>query len=249
MFRLVNKFTKYYKLGNTLSETLIALVIVGVVFTIAMGTMVADHNKNQTVVRMKKVYSVMAQAFDSAISREGTYSTWDVDEGIGERSSYSFFEHYLKPSLILSRDCKNSTNDQCAYTFKELDGTEKELNSTWSRFFLNDGMFVALQTIGRGDDYKVIYFYIDTNGKKRLNVVARDIFLFEYWIRNAAHPEYEGRFLPFGHEYSRDDLITESNPNNCNRTKNGNYCGALIIKDDWQIISGYPWAQARYVVQ
>lgn len=248
MKNLFSKFSSKYKRGNTLSEMLIALVIVGVVFTIAMGTIVADHKKNQTVVRMKKAYTVMSQAFNSAIAREGLYSNWEMEDGLGEHSSYVFFEKYLKPSLILSRDCKNSTEDQCNYTFKELDGTEKALNSTWTRFFLNDGMFVAMQTIGN-EDYKVAYFYIDTNGKKRLNVVARDIFLFEYWIHNKANPDYIGKFLPFGHEYSRDDLISESNPNNCNRNKNGNYCGALIIKDQWQIIPGYPWAQARYVVQ
>lgn len=248
MIKHIVKITNRYKKGNTLSETLIALVIIGVLFTVAMGTMVADYNKNQTVVRMKKVYSVMAQAFDSAIAKEGAYDNWEIEDGLSERASNDFFNKYLKPSLILSRDCKNSTTDQCAYTFKELDGTEKNLNSTWTRFFLNDGMFVALQTIG-SEDYKVVYFYIDTNGKKRLNVVARDIFLFEYWLRNAEHPEYVGKFLPFGHEYSREELISDSNDNNCNRTKNGNYCSSVIIKDNWQIIQGYPWAQARYVVQ
>ena len=248
MFKLFGKITASYKRGNTLSETLIAMVVLGVVFTISMGTIVADHNKNQTVVRMKRIYSIMSQAFNSAIAKEGHYAHWDFPEHLSERGSYDFFSYYLKNSLILLRDCKNSTSDQCAYTFKELDGTEKSLNSTWNRFFLNDGTFIAMQTNGN-ENYKVIYFYIDTNGKKRLNVVARDIFLFEYWVRNVAHPEYEGKFLPFGHEFSREDLISASNQNNCNKTKSGNYCSALIIQDNWQIINGYPWAQARYVVQ
>ncbi len=248
MVNIIEKLSRQYKRANTLSETLIALVIVGVVFTIAMGTIIADHNKNQTVVRMKKAHSVMSQAFNAAIAREGSYEYWGFPDGLSDRGSNGFFEEYIKPSLILSRDCKNTTEDQCNYTFKELDGTEKALNSTWTRFFLNDGMFVAMQTNGT-DNYKVVYIYIDTNGKKRLNVVARDIFLFEYWVQNDAHPEYVGKFLPFGHEYSREELISSSNPNNCSKGQNGNYCSSLIIKDNWQIISGYPWAQARYVVQ
>lgn len=246
--KLLNKILYHNKKGNTLSETLIALVIVGVVFTISMGTIVADYNKNQTVVRLKKMYSVFNQAFDRAIAQDGMPESWDFSEGLSERGSYSFFEHYLKPYLIISRDCKNSIEGTCAYTFKELDATEKALNSTWARFFLNDGTFVALQT-NASDTYKVVYFYIDTNGKKRLNVVARDIFLFEYWIQNDAHPDYVGKLLPFGHEYSRSEVISTSNPNNCNSTKNGNYCASLIMIDNWQIIRGYPWAQARYVVQ
>ncbi len=248
MIKLMGKFLQGYNKGNTLSETLIALVIVGVVFTISMGTIVADHNKNQTVIRLKRIYSIVSQSFERSSAENGLVANWELYDGLTEHGSYAFFEQYLKPFFTLSRDCKNSTEGSCAYTFKELDATEKALNSTWARFFLNDGTFVALQSYA-DENYKVIYFYIDTNGKKRLNVVARDIFLFEYWIENAEHPEYVGKLLPFGHEYSRSELISASNPNNCNNTKNGNYCAALIIKDNWQIISGYPWAQARYVVQ
>ncbi len=244
----LKKLLQYYRKGNTLSETLIALVIVGVVFTISMGTIVADYNKNQTVVRLKKMYSILNQAFDRAKAENGVVDSWNFPDGLSERGSYYFFENYLKPYLILARDCKNSIDGSCTYNFKELDATEKSLNSTWTRFFLNDGAFIALQT-NSNETYKVVYFYIDTNGKKRLNVVARDIFLFEYWIQNDIHPEYEGKLFPLGHEYSRSELISTSNPNNCNSTKNGNYCAALIMLDNWQIISGYPWAQARYVVQ
>lgn len=248
MFKLLKTISQKYHKGNTLSETLIALVIIGVVFTISMGTIVADHNKNQTVVRLKRIYSIFSQAFERSSAQNGFVSNWELIDGLSPQSSYLFFEQYLKPFLVVARDCKNSTEGSCAYTFKELDATEKALNPTWARFFLNDGTFVALQT-NSSNMYKVIYFYIDTNGKKRLNVVARDIFLFEYWLQNDEHPEYVGKFLPFGHEYTRSELISDSNPNNCNSTTNGNYCASLIMNDNWQIISGYPWAQARYVVQ
>ena len=234
--------------GSTLAEMLISLVLIGIVFTIAMGTLVADHNRNQTVIRLEKAYSVFEQAIRTAVSRDGSVHNWIVEDGLSEINSYMFFENYLKSTLLLLRDCKNSTEGQCNYTFKELDGTEKALNSTWTRFFLNDGTFVALQTNGT-PNYKVVYFYIDTNGKKRLNVVARDIFLYELWIQNDENPDYVGKFLPMGHQYSRDEIISESNMNNCNRYTNGNFCAALIMKDSWQLKKGYPWAQARYVVQ
>ena len=224
------------------------MVIIGVIFTICLGTFVADYHKDQTVVRLKKCYSTFENAFRRSFADNGSADSWDFTSGLSEQGSYEFFQKYLKPYLVLNSDCKNSTMKSCDYTFKELDGTEKALNSTWTRFYLNDGTFVALQA--RGDDrYKVIYFYIDTNGKKRLNVVARDIFLFEFWVQNDTFPEYVGNFFPFGHEYTKEQLKTATNPNNCNASESGNYCGALIMKDDWQIIQGYPWAQARYVVQ
>ena len=194
------------------------------------------------------MYSTFSNAITASIAKNGAPDDWYMEEGLSEKGSYLLFEQYIKPFLVLSRDCKTSTVDQCNYTFKELNGTEKALNSKWTRFFLNDGAFIAMQS-SADENYKVIYFYIDTNGKKRLNVVARDIFMFEYWIRNNDHPEYEGKLLPYGHEYTREQLMSTSNDNNCNKTKNVNYCAALIINDNWQIIKGYPWAQARYVVQ
>ncbi|MBQ4122447.1 hypothetical protein IJD44_01805 [bacterium] len=247
MFKKIRNLSSF-KRGQTLSEMLITQVIIGVVFTISMGTLVADHHKDQTVVRLKKAYSTFANALNSSRSMNGSPETWDVDGGLSDATSYSVFAQYLKPYIILSKDCETSTEGQCDYDFKELNGTVKSLPSTWARFFLNDGTFVAMQS-QNNENFKVLYFYIDTNGKKRLNVVARDIFMFEYWIQNDTHPEYVGQFLPYGHEYMKSELMSSSNPNNCSVGQNGNYCGALIMKDGWKIIKGYPWAQARYVIQ
>lgn len=237
-----------FKKAYSLSETLITLAIVGIVFTIAAGMLAADYNKTQTVVRLEKAYSIISQAFFKSVALNGSSSNWDIDSNLSESGSYNFFSYYLKPSFVLLRDCKNSIHGQCAFVFKELDGTEKSLNSTWVRFYLNDGMFIALQTISH-DDYKVIYFYVDTNGKKRLNVVARDIFVFQYFIKNRANPELEGKLLPLGYGLSREELISNSDINNCNVNSNGNNCAALIMLDNWQILQGYPWSHARYIVQ
>ena len=231
-----------------MSETLIAMTIVGVVFTIAMGTIVADINRTNTVERLKKVYASLAETINQSTITNGGTRYWELRNGLSSDNSYDFFDTYLKKYLIIIRNCKTSTQGDCNFLFKELNGIEKSLNNTWVRFFLNDGTFVALQTNGN-DKYKVIYFYVDINGKKRLNVVARDIFMFEYWIENSEHPEYEGRLLPFGHQYSKAQLLSSNDINNCNIKANGNYCSALIIKDNWQIIQNYPWAQARYVVK
>ncbi len=248
MFKKLKAISSMHKSGNTLSETLIATVVIGIVFTLSFGIFVANYNKDQTVVRLKKVYSVLTQAFMTSISENGDVTVWEFPDKVTEQGSYIFFNDYLKKHLILSRDCKNSTQGVCSFTFKDLQAKDKQLSSTWARFYLNDGTFIAMQCNGN-DKYKVIYFYADTNGKKRLNVVARDIFLFEYWIQNDDNPDYVGKLLPFGHQYTRDELISDSLPDNCNKTKNGNYCSSLIIKDNWQILKGYPWAQARYVVQ
>ena len=167
MFGNVKTIFNHKKKANTLAETLIAMAVIGIVFTLSIGTFVADYNRNQTVVRLKKMYSTISQAFDNSVARNGLPYTWDFPLTVSAQSSYQFFESYLKPYLVLARDCKNSTEGPCNFSFKELDATDKQLNSTWVRFFLNDGAFVAMQTISN-DNYKVVYFYVDTNGKKRL---------------------------------------------------------------------------------
>ena len=248
MFNRLKTILNNRKYGNTLSETLIALAVIGIVFTLSVGTFVADYNKNQTVVRLKKVYGVLSQAFTNSSVKNGNVEDWDFPVKLSKEGSYLFFDNYLKNYLAVLRDCKSSTEGDCSYIFKDLTGKEQQLTANWARFYLNDGMFLAMQC-NATDAYKVVYFYIDTNGKKRLNVVGRDIFIYEYWIKNNRHPEYEGRLLPFGNEYTREELLGGTNENNCNNYSNGNYCAALIMKDNWQIIKGYPWAHARYVVQ
>lgn len=242
-----SKFNKS-KYGYTLSEVLVVVAIIGVVFTLALGTVFADINKNRTAIQLKQFYSILSNAFVMQQSKTGMPSSWDVPDTFSEESSYNVFKDILKPNLMIARDCKNSTTEQCDFNFKELDGTEKSLNSTWNRFFLNNGMFVATQYVV-DPNYKVIYIYADVNGKKRLNVTGRDIFMFEYHIQNDLNPDYVGQLNPYGHEYSRDVLVSDSNTNNCNPGQKGNYCAAVIMKDEWDIKPGYPWAQARYVVK
>lgn len=248
MFKILKINNIKYKLGNTMSETLIALTIVGIVFTISMGTIVSDLNRNHTAELLKNAYSNLTSAFNYAIVHNGSPENWNILNDLSGENSYKFFKDYLSNSIITMKDCKTNTTDDCSFKFKELDGTEKELNSSWTRFFLNNGTFIALQT-NSNSKYKVVYMYIDINGKRRLNVVGRDIYLFEFWIQNPDLQKDIGRLLPFGHQYSREELISDKNPNNCNERAKGNYCSALIMKDSWQIIKGYPWAHARYIVK
>ncbi len=236
------------KIGAALMETMLVLSIIGIVFILCIGVFFADLKKNQTAVKIKSVYSLLTQAFNASIAKNGSPYDWDVSDNFSETVSNDVFESYLKPQLIILKDCKNSTSEKCDFSFKELNGDEKSLNSTWTRFYLNNGMFIAMQAMVN-PMYKVLYFYVDTNGKKHLNVVARDIFMFEYWIQNDENPSYVGRFFPYGHEYSRKELISDNNENNCNSTKNGNYCSSLIFQDDWKIKLEYPWAKARYGVK
>lgn len=238
----------YLKKGTAISETIFVLVLICVIVLISFGIVAANYNKNQTIVRLRNVYMTLSYAFSTSVIQNGKSTSWDIEPDLSERGSYTFFQKYLKGYLPVARDCKNSTEEVCGFDFKELNGTDKSLNSNWTRFFLEDGSFIALQS-NSGEKYKLVYIYVDINGKKHVNVVGRDIFIFVYWIKNEDNPELENHLLPFGNEYTMNELVQNTNENNCNPTKNGNYCSALIIKNEWQIPRKYPWVQARYGIE
>ena len=227
------------KKGFTLAEALVAIVIIGLLATLLLGKLFVNTIKQQTVAQLQKTSNILGQAFKKTEVLNGFHQYWDFPSGVSQVSTNMFFDDYLKNDLVLMEDCKNKTTDECEYKFKELNGSVKTLESLWRRFYLNDGMFVAMQTNG-SENNKVIYFYVDVNGKKFSNTVGKDIFMFEYWVQNSLHPDYEGKLLPRGHEFSREDIIS-GQTDSCSKGATGNYCGALIVKDNWKISDDYPW--------
>ncbi len=241
------KNDKNDKKNPNISETLIVSVVIAVISVVIIGVYGADYFKNQTALKLKNMYSLLSTAIDTSISNNGTPDKWDIEPGLSERASYDFFSDYIKPFLPVARDCKNSTKGICNFSFKELSGKPQSLSPKWVRFFVSDGNFIALQTYS-DDFYKVVYFYVDTNGKRDLNASGRDVFMFVYWIKNRDNHLVEGKLLPYGFEYMKKEIISKDK-DGCNKTATGNYCGALIMKDDWRIQKGYPWAQARYTIK
>ena len=92
MFNRLKTILNNRKYGNTLSETLIALAVIGIVFTLSVGTFVADYNKNQTVVRLKKVYGVLSQAFTNSSVKNGNVEDWDFPVKLSKEGSYSVLD-------------------------------------------------------------------------------------------------------------------------------------------------------------
>ncbi len=68
------------KKGFTLAEVLITLAIIGVVAALTIPTVVRNYQKQQTVVKLKKVYSVLNQAFNNSQAENGMYQTWDIGQ-------------------------------------------------------------------------------------------------------------------------------------------------------------------------
>ena len=61
---------KMYKQAFTLAEILITLGIIGLVAALTLPSVIANYQKKQTVVKLKKVYTTLSQAVDMSLTME-----------------------------------------------------------------------------------------------------------------------------------------------------------------------------------
>ena len=109
--------------------------------------------------------------------------------------------------------------------------------------YLADGTTI-MTTIVITTSSKRLQVNIDTNGDKAPNKYGRDQFEYNYYLYlkiNEDSPIIEGKLLPFGAWYSREELLSPSTQYSCNNEQNKAGCAALIMKDSWQIKDDYPW--------
>jgi len=62
----------------TLAEVLITLGIIGVVAALVMPSLIANQKEKETVVKLKKVYSVLSNAYLMAQEEYGTPDNWNI---------------------------------------------------------------------------------------------------------------------------------------------------------------------------
>lgn len=78
--------------GFTLAEVLITLGIIGVVAAMTMPSLIANHQEKVTVTKVKKVYSILSQAYLIAVEEYGTPDEWGTtarDAGDENDENYS----------------------------------------------------------------------------------------------------------------------------------------------------------------
>lgn len=228
---LERKYILVLKRAFTLSEVLITLSIIGVVAAITMPTLIADWHKTQTVSQLLKVHSTINQTAWRAIADNGPIDTWPVET----MTAKEFYTTYLKPYLNVMKDDESNT-----FEYTALNG-KKDAKTDGLAFYLIDGAKVFVQTPQNTEWGIEVEIYIDINGDKKPNRMARDIFTFNYWIYNPTKPELIGKLIPWGADWTRDEIKNSSVDYACNKQKTGEICAALIVQDGWQIKEDYPW--------
>ena len=227
------------KSAYTLAETLIVLVVVGVVASITMPLVTASHQKEATLTRLKKAFSALSQTTNRAIADNGPVSTWVLGQNRNPNHAKLFINTYLAPYLSMMGEpatFAEGTWSNKKY-FKELNNTTKAFDSAYVRFYLNDGTSVT----SRIDNNSRLIMYIDINGDKKPNKVGRDIFEVNYCISLSSQCRFRGKFIADAEQNSREELMSTNSDYNCNKRKSGYRCMALIMKDSWTIADDYPW--------
>jgi prepilin-type N-terminal cleavage/methylation domain-containing protein len=226
--------------GFTLAEVLITLAIIGIVAALTIPTVVRNYQKQQTVVKLKKTYSALANTTNLAMAEYGPIETWKLGPNSNwSQSSIDFANTYVIPYLKVLKNCETKTTDDCAFNILNMDGGTNSLDSKYTRFYLNDGTLIGLVSDNYavdGDKKEIARLYIDINGQKKPNKYGKDIFYFDYTIRDDTVPSNNGKMKPAGYTFSRNSLLSV-----CSESGTGIYCAALIMKDGWKISDDYPW--------
>ncbi len=132
--------------GFTLAEVLITLAIIGVVAAFTIPAVVKNYQKHVMETRLKKTYSQMLQAFNTAQVQNGDPQHWEIVQGV--HGSSDFATKYLFPYLKVVKNCgTSSTGADCNYKYRYKDETSWITpDSRYTRFFLKDGTFIAMFT-------------------------------------------------------------------------------------------------------
>ena len=203
-----NVITKF-KNGFTLAEVLITLVVVGVVAAMTIPTVISKIEERDTVAKVQKAYSTVAQAWEKFQVDNGCTGTF---EGCfsGNQTRKKMHENFLKyfnyvewfPPGTLLNDV-----DWISETAYHLNGTVNSqqwmgvhkgvASSVSSLFTLADGTVYHLE-MPDGSYGKCGYIFVDTNGAKGPNRIGKD--QFPIGIGAYENPEYDGIVHPFYNE-------------------------------------------------
>ena len=209
---------KINKNGFTLAEVLITLVIIGVVAAMTIPTVISKIEERDTVAKVQKAYSTVAQAWEKFQVDNGCTGTFEgcfmSNETVFNQNP--FHERFLKYFNYVEWIPTNTSLQNIdwlpdkAYHLNGNVVTEYFMgvhkntatSSISSYFTLADGTIFHIHMPDEHKQSGIIF--IDTNGKKGPNRIGKDQFPIGIGAYN--NPEYEGIVHPY---YAEDSSGTQ----------------------------------------
>lgn len=223
------KTTANKKVGYTLAEVLIVLVIIGVVAALVITALVANTQKTQFVTGLQKANNILASAANHA-QAESIMDTWNF-----ALSSEEFTNTYLAKHLNIVKVCEDKAGclADSYTTLGENAGPDIE---DYYKFILTDGIAMGIKSAGEGgctstNPSVCATIVVDVNSTQGPNQWGKDLFAFNiYGGLNTIVPS--GSFL-------LDDTgkwkTREASEIDTNCLSTGEYCAAKIANEGWEM--------------
>ena len=232
------------KAAFTLAEVLITLGIIGVVAAMTLPTLIANYQKQVTLAKLKKAYSVLSQVLERNYYDHGDIGSFvGTGSEVTEQKTRDFFNTYWLPYFDSPEISKEGTFPYGkSVPFRGFDNTTFTTSVTTSyadgRIALTtkDGISYYIFTLrwvdvtdenGNVIDRKMTYaenmqVFVDVDGTKGENKMGKDVFIFQI-------DTTKNKVNPYGHNLS-SSVLERNCPNG-----NGSYCSARILKEGWKI--------------
>ena len=240
--KVFSRFTSHFSLKTpafTLAEVLITLGIIGIVAAMTLPTMIMNHRKQVTVNKVKKFYTVMSQATNSAIAEYGSMEDWQgfTTTRNGEEMQ-NWFDTYLKPYLkVIDEFVKTDEETGYSTLFVVLSDGSVLSMVNWAGSAKSDDNANHVQ-----DNHNGLIHLSYLTDKKLIDDVDSRIWCvntFSFLFYSPLKDQYF--FQPYTYQantpekYNREFFIEQ--------VKGGNtqYCAAIMMFDGWQIKSDYPF--------
>ena len=223
----------------TLAEVLITLGIIGIVAAMTLPTMIMNHRKQVTVNKVKKFYTVMSQATNSAIAEYGSMEDWQgfTTTRNGEEMQ-NWFDTYLKPYLkVIDEFVKTDEETGYSTLFVVLSDGSVLSMVNWAGSAKSDDDANHVQDnhnglihVGYFTDKKLI-----DDVDSRIGCVNTFSFLFYSPLKDQYF------FQPYTYQANTPEKYNREFFMNQLKGGNNQYCAAVMMFDGWQIKSDYPF--------
>lgn len=244
------------KLGFTLAEVLISVVVIGIVTALTVPALYNNHQKKTQLMLLQKAYKDLTENMTmlSSQSYKGFYSsplslnskTVVADDGSAtltrktvDQTAGEFFRKYYD----LSKECKETAQPCFAANYKKLS------NGDLSSFSCADGYSVILKSgtamciipadkkhdgdgteANPASDAHPATVYIDVNGPDKPNTGGRDMF-----VVNIYNDYSVDDIKPADAKSSTSRTVRNELAANCLTSAVGEGCFSKIINANWRM--------------
>lgn len=216
------------KKGFTLAEILISLAVIGIVAALTLPALINNYKEKSTVIKLKKIYSTLSNAYNLALIEHGSYAQWVSSDKTKLENQRAFFNS-MKPYLKISKVCEFEEGCLTKDWLKTLDGRNYNMYDQTQeyKFVLNDGtsvwFYVNMDSMNGN-------IKVDIDGKKGPFVFGKDVFIFDIsskgispsGCRNTTYTENTGELTTF-EEFCNIDKQSYAN---------GQACAGWVIEND-----------------